>query len=279
MNEIKLIVTDIDGTLMDFHDNIPQINIDAIRACKELGVKVCACTARNWTTAKAILERAGLTDYCMLCNGSVILDIKNQAIQYRNRSAPQYVEPLLRAALRHSDGVTVNGTEKSVMWKGAMGHMKRANWDPDDPKGRPFRESTIHTASFEEFVEKSRDICNIINVWIGHDQHLPLYADISEIGPFELSAADEDHVYIMAKDATKGLAVEILAGLYGVKAENVMAFGDSKNDASMLRWAGLGVAMGNANQLAKDSADIVAARVEEGGVGREIFRLVVNRRR
>ena len=34
MNEIKLIVTDIDGTLMDFHDNIPQINIDAIRACK-----------------------------------------------------------------------------------------------------------------------------------------------------------------------------------------------------------------------------------------------------
>ena len=135
------------------------------------------------------------------------------------------------------------------MWKGAMGHMKRANWDPDDPKGRPFRESTIHTASFEEFVEKSRDICNIINVWIGHDQHLPLYADISEIGPFELSAADEDHVYIMAKDATKGLAVEILAGLYGVKAENVMAFGDSKNDASMLRWAGLGVAMGNANQL------------------------------
>ena len=124
-----------------------------------------------------------------------------------------------------------------------------------------------------------RNICNIINVWIGHDQHLPLYADISEIGPFELSAADEDHVYIMAKDATKGLAVEILAGLYGVKAENVMAFGDSKNDASMLRWAGLGVAMGNANQLAKDSADIVAARVEEGGVGREIFRLVVNRRR
>ena len=72
---------------------------------------------------------------------------------------------------------------------------------------------------------------------------------------------------------------QILAGLYGVKAENVMAFGDSKNDASMLRWAGLGVAMGNANQLAKDSEDIVADRVEEGGVGREIFRLVVNRRR
>ncbi|MBE5781122.1 MAG: Cof-type HAD-IIB family hydrolase [Clostridiales bacterium] len=281
MNDIKLIVTDIDGTLATHGEHIPQINIDAIRAAKELGVKVCACTARNWTTAKEILERAGLTDYCMLLNGSVILDVKTKEVQYRNRIAPEYVGPLVDIVSKYTDGITIEGTENMVICKDFVGPMARRGWDPFAPN-RPqniWTQSQIKTYSKEEFIEAGKDICNILTVWIDHDQHLPLYSEISEIGPFELSAADDDHVYIMAKDATKGLAVEILAGLYGVTAENVMCFGDSKNDASMLRWAGVGVAMGNANQLAKDSADIVTARVEEGGVGREIFRRVVNRRR
>ena len=141
------------------------------------------------------------------------------------------------------------------------------------------RESRVMTDSFSAFVDSGKDDCNYITAGVSYEQHVPLYAAISEIGKFELSAADDDHVYIMAKDATKGLAVEILAELYGFSADEVLAFGDNKNDASMLSWAGIGVAMGNGNIQAKSAADYVTVSNNEGGVGREIFRLVVNKRR
>ncbi|MDL2224856.1 Cof-type HAD-IIB family hydrolase [Eubacteriales bacterium OttesenSCG-928-M02] len=281
--DIKLIVTDIDGTLLGDDWKVPQMNIDAIQAAKNMGVKVCACTARNWPQSVDILQQAGLVDYCMLCNGVVILDASNQEIQYRNRIAPVHVEPLMKIAMEFGAWIGVTGTFHSYNWPGAM----RGEWRHHaEEEGKPvptfvkrMRESMVLADTYEEWVENCKNDCNYISVGVGYDQHVPLYAAISEIGNFELSAADDDHVYIMAKDATKGLAVEILANLYGFAQENVLAFGDNKNDASMLSWAGIGVAMGNGNEQAKSAADYVTVSNTEGGVGREIMRLVVNKRR
>ena len=95
----------------------------------------------------------------------------------------------------------------------------------------------------------------------------------------EITTSLACNLEVNAPGVSKGTGLLALARVLGLEPAQVMACGDSGNDLTMIQLAGLGVAMGNANQLAKDSADIVAARVEEGGVGREIFRLVVNRRR
>lgn len=63
MAEIKLIATDLDGTfLKGGHTPHPE-NIRAVRACQEAGIRVCACTGRNWAECRKLWKRSGLTTF------------------------------------------------------------------------------------------------------------------------------------------------------------------------------------------------------------------------
>ncbi|PWL41076.1 MAG: hypothetical protein DBY42_07150 [Bacillota bacterium] len=275
--DIKLIVTDLDGTFLDDEKNIPQINIDAVRACKEAGIHICPASARNWPSLEDIAQEAGMTEYCLICNGVAILDAATQEVQYRNRVAPQAVEPLARIAMKYGSRVQVMGTHRMIAMSSMVKH------GPHMHGGKVVRmrgRRMLHQVdTFEEFIEAAKDDCNVLFVWLDHKDHLPMYTEMCEVGDFELSAADEDHVYVMARDATKGKACEILAGLYGIRPDQVMAFGDGKNDIPMLRWAGIGVAMENAMEQTKDAADYVTCTNNEGGVGKAIFRLIFGEER
>ena len=76
----------------------------------------------------------------------------------------------------------------------------------------------------------------------------------------------------LANEATKGNALAWLAARLGVAREETMAIGDSGNDRSMIAWAGLGVAVGNASDEAKSAADYIAPSVDEDGVAEVLER-------
>ena len=82
------------------------------------------------------------------------------------------------------------------------------------------------------------------------------------------------NVEITHRDATKGAALEFLCGHLGIPAAQAAAFGDERNDCSMLRAAGLGVAMGNAAPEARAAANAVTASNDEDGVARMVLRLL-----
>ena len=69
-----------------------------------------------------------------------------------------------------------------------------------------------------------------------------------------------------------------LARSFGVKAEEVLALGDHDNDVSMLRWAGVGVAMGNATPAAKAAADTITSSNRRDGVAEALQRWVLDER-
>ena len=82
---------------------------------------------------------------------------------------------------------------------------------------------------------------------------------------------------VSAKDGTKQYAISVLVDIYGISAENIMAIGDNFNDMSMIMWAGIGVAMGNADDRLKKMTNHVTGRYYEGGVGPAIYELVLNK--
>ena len=77
-------------------------------------------------------------------------------------------------------------------------------------------------------------------------------------------------------EARKGTALEALCSLLDIPVENTMALGDSGNDESMLKTAGLGIAMGNAPEFIKAAADAVTARCDQDGAAIAIERYVFN---
>jgi hydroxymethylpyrimidine pyrophosphatase-like HAD family hydrolase len=77
-------------------------------------------------------------------------------------------------------------------------------------------------------------------------------------GRFQVMRSHEQFVEGLARDVSKGDAVSRLARHLGIEQEGVMAIGDSENDRSMVAWAGLGVAIGNATPVVKAAADVIA---------------------
>lgn len=91
----------------------------------------------------------------------------------------------------------------------------------------------------------------------------------------EVVSSWDDNFEIMKKGSSKGEAVKKLAKYLGISREEVMCIGDSENDLSMISWAGIGVAMGNAIEQVKEVADYVTDDNKHGGVSKAIKKFVL----
>ena len=81
-----------------------------------------------------------------------------------------------------------------------------------------------------------------------------------------LVESQSDYLEVLAARTGKGRALRKVVDRLGIPARRVMAVGDGENDADMLAWAGIGVAMGQGHPAAKAAADVVAPSVEEDGL-------------
>ncbi len=87
-------------------------------------------------------------------------------------------------------------------------------------------------------------------------------------------SSSNNNFEIMLHSSTKGIAVETLAKKYDITSDEVMCIGDSENDLSMIKYAGIGVAMGNANDEIKAEANYVTDTNENSGVAKAINKYV-----
>ena len=94
----------------------------------------------------------------------------------------------------------------------------------------------------------------------------------------EIGAGWKNSIVINGEPADKGKALETICDMNDFSMENVMAFGDSQNDISMLEKAGIGVAMGNALQEVKEMADIVTLDNNSNGIGIVIDQKVLGKK-
>jgi Cof subfamily protein (haloacid dehalogenase superfamily) len=93
----------------------------------------------------------------------------------------------------------------------------------------------------------------------------------------EITTSKPEYLEFTHRDATKGKALEYLAVAKGIVKEDIIAIGDSFNDISMIQYAGLGVAMGNAPAEVKEYADYVTGTNDEDGVAQVIDKFVLKR--
>jgi len=90
-----------------------------------------------------------------------------------------------------------------------------------------------------------------------------------------VSQSLKDNLEVMNKGINKGNAIRILAEIYGINREEIIAIGDNENDISMIEYAGLGIAMGNAVDTLKERADYITGNYDEDGVAQAIEKFVL----
>jgi len=271
--EIRLIASDLDGTLLDSKGNISAYNIETIKKAQEAGIVFAISTGRFPENAAQIMLEADLNCPIVSLNGAVVeLAPNGQRIHedYLDMDAARAVFELLESL---GEGYYLFGRATVASRRDWPRHISERNADQlvsikrrvSYTYGLEACEMALSRPQHKFFVYHS-------------EGGLPLSevaAQLRLIPGVEVTQSSERNLEVMPDTADKGVGLRLLAEALGIPREQVMALGDQHNDLSMIVWAGLGVAMGNAAQEVVDAADAVTAGNDEDGVGKAIAKYVL----
>ena len=267
---IKLVAIDLDGTLLNREHGISDENKEAIKKAKEQGVKVVLCTGRPLLGMISYLEELNLResgDYGITYNGGLV--------QRTNTG-----EVLSKKTLTKSETEEIFELSKMINVPCNFIDLEKI-YEPPYPKGRDSLYPTVMTAlpyvpiAMEEVPE---DIS--INKTVFCYAQTALDEAIKNIPDYfyekyTIMKSRPILLELMPKSVDKGRGIAVLADLLGFKASEVMALGDEANDAAMIEYAGMGVAMGNATDEIKSMAQYITKTNEEHGVAHAIEKFVL----
>jgi Cof subfamily protein (haloacid dehalogenase superfamily) len=238
MAGIRLVATDLDGTLLRDTPPISPRVVTALQAVQATGVVIVLVTARNWRGVLDIAEEAGVRGLAICSNGAVVYDL--EALEVRS-AHPIDIETAREffAACRASVAGVCFG------WETALGAYR----DPTFHELAPAL-SAAYNAAVELF-DAIEDGHAATKVLVRHPdlEGDELLARIAPIAAERLVAtiSGGPFVEISAAGITKAHTLELLCAELGIARYEVVAIGDQPNDIPMLQWAGRGVAMGNSH--------------------------------
>lgn len=263
-----LIATDVDGTLLDDDDKISTRTWSAVRAAVDDGVEFVLATGRppRWITP--IVDQLGFAPIAVCANGAVVYDPSTDRIISARTLSADVLGELAEVTAR-----VIPGAGLAVERVGRSAHdaatpqfvsspgYEHAWLNPDNTEvsiedllGAPAVKLLIRKAG-----ARSDDMAAELA------KHIGIEGDITY-------STNNGLVEIMPLGVSKATGIDEVARPRGISAAGVVAFGDMPNDVSMLRWAGLGVAMGNAHPDAMTAADEVTATNVKDGVARVLER-------
>ena len=268
----RLIAADLDNTLLDENSKISDRTRQAVRKAVSRGVKFVIATGRMFKTSVAYMHDLGI-DYdwpVINYHGAMIKTARSEkVILHRpldNLTAIEVIEKVDRTGLHVS------------MFIGNNLYVKEEN-----EHTRYFHSLTgievQPVGDLKDFLKQKQVNPTKLSVVSrdGRVDQLEPYLKKCYKEKLSILQSRPYFLEITDKRATKGQALRWLAGREGIKAEEIIAFGDGYNDLDMLDFAGLGVAVANAKPEVIDAAAMVAGPHDKDGVAEIIEKYVLNK--
>jgi len=267
--EIRLVAMDLDDTLLRDDWTISPRVVEAIQKAQAQGVKITIATGRMPISTRPYAEQLGLDIPVITYHGAIIQQVLSGDIIYR-----QVVPSALAAEIVRY--VSDQGVYVQIYLKDRVITTKR------NERSREYAQiSSVRIEEEDLLGVLSREPEGVEKILLMGEE-----ADLDQLAPI-LSQRYGEKVHITKskpcflemteRSVNKGVALAALAERLGIAQSDVMAIGDSFNDLEMIKYAGLGVAMGNARAEIKEQADIVTVSNEEDGVAEALERYVLNR--
>ena len=262
MDGIRLVASDLDGTLLLPDETVSERTRAALAAARRAGVTVVLVSGRQPRSLGPIAERIGVGGIAICANGALVWDLDSGTMVDATPLAAELATRLVHA-LREA----ISGVLFAVELEGGFGHER--GWFEGTTTVRP----GVLEADALELITGP-----VIKLLVRHPS-MP-FAELAERAG---KAVGEDAVAtwaglrlveISAAGVTKAFALERLCQRLGIDASEVVAVGDMPNDLAMLGWAGTAVAVANADQEVLDAADEVTAANVEDGVAQLLERIL-----
>lgn len=273
--DCRLIALDLDGTLLNREKQIPPENLAALERAHRAGIVLVPASGRSRAGIPDCVKAAPYFRYFITSNGASVWD---RARGEEIWSAPIAPELALRAlaALGEMDGETDVYADGGGLI-GAASVKRLAEFPMPARQLAYIRATRRPVASLRDAVAAARSV-ELIQILLREPaQKQALIARLREQFPgLSVVTSMDNNIELNSARAGKGAALTALCGLLGIPTEQTAAFGDEQNDLPMLRAAGLGIAMGNAQPEVRAAAGLVTGTNEEAGVAQAIFWLLEN---
>jgi Cof subfamily protein (haloacid dehalogenase superfamily) len=243
----KLIVFDIDGTLLTTEMKFLDSTKQALVSLKEKGHYICIATGRDYVSAKSIVDELEIDTY-VLCNGSI--GYVRQELEHEVMLSKESIKKLIEIATENNDQVvfqTSNG-------------LKRHFEEPGESLTKAYESLGWTIPDFDEMYWKQNQIIQAMLFCKPED--LQKYA----IKEFRYVSWHKFGLDVIPKEGSKAKTILKIAEENGFKREDIIFFGDGMNDIELMELSGIGVAMGNAETEVKEKADLITDSCNEHGI-------------
>lgn len=264
---------DMDGTLLNDEKKISEENIKAIRKARSKGVRVAVCTGRLFTSANYYADLIGTKVPVIAANGAYIREKDENRIIYKAPLSVDKCRRILKIVkdfdmYPHFNTPEIVLTEKIIY--SSQGYIEANKTLPADSQIK-----IEVVPDFEEAFKKyDGDVLKCIISDEDMEKVIKAKKEMILDGGLEVVSSMKNNFEVMSAGASKGKAVEILADFYGIKREEIICFGDSENDLSMIEYAGMGIAMGNGEDYVKKAAKYITDTNNNDGIAKAIEKFV-----
>lgn len=253
----KILILDIDGTLTNSKKEITPKTLEALIKVQEAGHRIMLASGRpthgvKWVSDALQLEKFG--GYILNFNGARITDVKSNKVVYQQTFPKEYMKPLYEYALAHDMGfmtyeknylLYATRLDEYMEFEARLNHLE-LKYVKDIISYVDFDiNKCLFTAAKDVAPSLEKELAAL------YDRKLSIYR--SE--PFFIEA--------MPLGVDKATSLDRLFSIIGVDKKDTIACGDGFNDMSMIQYAGIGVAMANAQDAVKEAADVITKKTND----------------
>ncbi len=268
----RLIVLDVDGTLVDRERRISRCTLRALAAAQDAGIRLSLATGRMLASARPYAEKIAADAPLILYNGARIQDPDGGVIHF-SAQLPRH-QALRGLRLAQQFGLHVN------LYLGEALYIERVSQISRESARKDGVEQVVVGDLVGFLADQPADPIKLL--LIGSDERLEgfaaAYCDGAKGLP-HLVRSEPTYLEIQPQGITKGAGLVRLCQLVGIEVSAAVAFGDGLNDLEMIQVAGLGVAMGNAHGHLKRAAKVIAPANDEDGVAEVLWAHVLGEER
>lgn len=285
---IKLIASDMDGTLLNDKHDIDKETVEAIKKAEDKGIIFVISTGREYNTVKGVLEKHNIKCQCILSSGAEYRDEDGRILELINidennsrKILKLFDKYKLAARIFTNKGVFTSSNEKGALQEVSYRTMSFNPGLTYEEAEKKAKEDGIfmnlhYIDNLDDFFKHGIEIRKFVAFHKDVEVIRKIKKEAEELEGLDVSSSFSDNIEITNIKAQKGIILEKAASKMGINKNEVMVLGDSFNDYSMFKIFEESVAMENAIKEIKEAAKYITKSNDKLGVAIAIMHVVNN---
>lgn len=260
---IRLVVFDLDGTLLKSDHSISESSLQAIRYLQSKGVKIAIASGRIYSMLGVYQYLIKDLDYIISVNGGAIDEIRSGVTLQKMCLSNQTVNHVIEYCLNHQLDCCLLSRGPSFFVKDSVRVTRFHQYN------QMASDLGLSKIDLKYYDQKIEDLDNIEKILIQEFDEAKATNTMNYIQRFQdltLTNSDKNLIDLCPKNVSKGNALVQLAKYMNIEPSQICAFGDYDNDVSMFEIAGISIAMSNASEKALDAADYITKSNDDDGI-------------